>query len=255
MKMPRNKFKAGLAAGELQIGLWSSLCSPITAELLGYSGFDWIVVDMEHSPNEIPMVMAQLQAMAASGTSVVVRPPWNDMVTIKRVLDIGARTIILPYVQNAEEARKAVEYVRYPTAGVRGAAGGTRATAYGRIKEYLDKVDEETCILVQVETIEAVEQLGEIAAIDGIDGIFIGPSDLSASMGHLGNAAHEDVQAVIKQAAITMAELGIPSGILGVQEEAAQRYVEWGYKFVAVGVDTVVLANAADALCQRFKGK
>ncbi|MCF6322394.1 MAG: HpcH/HpaI aldolase/citrate lyase family protein [Rhizobiaceae bacterium] len=254
MQLPPNKFKRGLAKGELQIGLWSSLCSPITSELIGYSGFDWIVLDMEHSPNDVPMILAQLQAMAAGGTSVVVRPAWNDMVMIKRVLDIGAQTIILPYVQNAEEARKAVEYVRYPQAGVRGAAGGTRASAYGRIKDYMQKVDEETCILVQVETIDAIGQLEDIAKVDGIDGIFVGPSDLSASMGHLGNAAHSDVQSVIKQAAITMANCGIPSGILGVQEEAARQYIEWGYKFVAVGNDTVVLANAADSLCRRFKG-
>lgn len=254
MQLSPNKFKRGLAKGETQIGLWSSLCSPISAEVIGYSGFDWIVLDMEHAPNEIPMVVAQMQAMAAGGTSIVVRPAWNDMVMIKKVMDIGAQTILLPYVQNADEARQAVEFVRYPPNGVRGAAGGTRASAYGRIKDYMHKIDEETCILVQVETISALEQLEQIAAIEGVDGIFIGPSDLSASMGHLGNPAHEDVQAAIKQAAQTMAKIGISSGILGVIEEDAHRYVEWGYNFVAVGNDTGVLANATDGLCKRFKG-
>lgn len=253
MKLTKNKFKQGLKAGELQIGLWGSLCSPITSEIIGYSGFDWIVLDMEHAPNEVPMVMAQMQAMAAGGTSVVVRPPWNDMVMIKRVLDIGAQTILLPYIQNADEARQAVANVRYPRAGVRGAAGGTRATAYGRIKDYYQTVDNETCILLQVETIEAIAQLEEIAAVDGVDGIFVGPSDLSASMGHLGNPEHEDVQAVIKQAAITMAGLNMASGILGTMEKAAHRYVDLGYKFVAVGTDIGVLASGADALCARFK--
>lgn len=253
MQMPQNKFKRGLAARELQIGLWGMLCSPVASEIISYSGFDWVVLDMEHAPNELPMIMAQMQAMAASGTSIVVRPPWNDMVMIKRVLDIGAQTILLPYIQNAEEAQQAIDCVRYPTKGMRGAAGGTRATAYGRIKDYMDRVDEETCILLQVETIEAIGQLKEIAAIDGVGGIFVGPSDLSASMGHLGNPEHEDVQAVIRQAAITMKEIGIPSGILGTKEEAAHRYVDWGYNFVAVGTDTGILANNADALCKRFK--
>ncbi len=253
MQLPRNKFKHALANGETQIGLWSSLCSALTSEIIGYSGFDWIVLDMEHSPNDVPDIMAQLQAMATGGTSIVVRPPWNDMVTIKRVLDIGAQTIILPYVQNAEEARQAVSYVRYPKAGQRGVAGGTRATAYGRIKNYATSADSEICVLLQVETIEALDQLDEIAAVDGVDGIFIGPSDLSASMGHLGNAEHEEVQAVIKQTAQRMARLGMPSGILGVQETAARRYLDWGYQFVAVGNDTTILADATDALCQRFK--
>ncbi len=253
MQLNKNKFKQGLEAGELQIGLWGMLCSPVAAEVIGYSGYDWVVLDMEHAPNELPMIMAQMQAMAAGGTSIVVRPPWNDMIMIKRILDIGAQTILLPYIQNAEEARKAVEYVRYPTAGVRGAAGGTRATAYGRIKDYMEKVDEQTCILLQVETIEAIEQLDEIAKIDGIDGIFIGPSDLCASMGHLGDPMHEDVQAVIRQAAITMADLGMPSGILGTMDDAAHRYVDWGYKFVAVGTDTGLLARGADELCERFR--
>ncbi|MCP4072062.1 MAG: HpcH/HpaI aldolase/citrate lyase family protein [Hyphomicrobiales bacterium] len=253
MQLPRNEFKHGLAAGETQIGLWSSLCSTISAEIIAHSGFDWIVLDMEHAPNEVPDIMAQLQAMNGSSSSIIVRPPWNDMVTIKRVLDIGARSILLPYVQNADEARKAIEYTRYPGGGVRGVAGGSRASGYGRIKDYLLKASDELCVLLQVETVEALDQLDEIAAVDGVDGIFIGPSDLSASMGYLGDTNHPKVQAQIKKTAERLAKLGMPSGILGTQEEVAQLYVEWGYKFVAVGTDAGALRSATDSLLKRFK--
>ena len=186
MQLSRNNFKHGLATGETQIGLWSSLCSTIGAEIIAHSGFDWILLDMEHAPNEVPGILAQLQAMNASSSSAIVRAPWNDMVMIKRLLDIGAQSIMLPYVQNAEEARQAIEYTRYPGNGVRGVAGGARATGYGRIKDYAHKASEEICVLLQVETIEAIGQLEEIAAIGGVDGIFIGPADLSASMGAIG---------------------------------------------------------------------
>ena len=253
MQLEPNKLKRALGAGKLQIGLWSSLCSPIAAEIIADSGFDWIVVDMEHAPNEIPTVMTQLQIMAASGTNIVVRPPWNDMVMIKRVLDIGARCVLLPYVQNAKEAKRAVEYVRYPSGGVRGVAGGSRASRYGRIKDYLTTAADEICLLLQVETIEALEQLEDIAAIDGVDGIFIGPADLSASMGHLGDTNHKDVRAVIKKTAQRMNDIGLPGGILALEEETARTYIDWGYKFVAVGNDVSLLARASDNLCQRFK--
>ena len=253
MQLPRNDFKHRLAAGQVQIGLWSALGSPVAGEIISQSGFDWIVLDMEHAANDVPIVMTQLQAMAAGGTSLIVRPPWNDMVIIKRVLDIGARTIILPYVQNAEEARKAVEFARYPTEGLRGVAGSSRASGYGRIKDYLHKASEEICILLQVETVEALEHLEEIAAVDGVDGIFIGPSDLSASMGHLGNPGHEEVQSVIRQAAQTMEKIGIPSGILSFSEDMAHTYLKWGYKFIAVGSDVSMLVNGSDALIRRFK--
>lgn len=255
MQLPQNKFKQALADGQTQIGLWSSLGSPLSAELISGSGFDWILVDMEHSANEIPSVMAQLQAMSASATSVIVRPPWNDMVMIKRALDIGARGLLLPYVQNADEARQAVQSVRYPTAGMRGVAGSTRASNFGRTKDYVHQAADEICLLVQVETIEAIGNLEEIAAVDGIDGIFVGPADLAASMGHLGDLNHPEVGETIKNAAQTMAKLNMPSGILAVVEEVADQYLEWGYKFVAVGHDTSMLVKASDGLAKRFKDK
>ena len=139
MQLPRNNFKHALAAGERQIGLWSAMCSPIGTEIIGHSGFDWILLDMEHSPNELPEIVAQLQLLNASPSSAIVRVPWNDMVMIKRILDIGAQSIMFPYVQNAEEARQAVQFTRYPGGGVRGVAAGARASNYGRVKDYLLK--------------------------------------------------------------------------------------------------------------------
>ncbi|HEY5210123.1 MAG TPA: HpcH/HpaI aldolase/citrate lyase family protein [Stellaceae bacterium] len=254
MDMPRNPFKAALAAGQTQIGIWSSLASNIGAEILSDSGFDWILLDTEHSPNEIPDLVAQLQAVQAGTAAPIVRPAWNDMVLIKRVLDIGAQTILVPYVQNADEARRAVTAIHYPPKGLRGVAGGARASRYGRVTDYLKKADSEVCLLVQVETVSAMAQLDEIAAVDGVEGVFIGPSDLSASFGHIGNSGHPEVQQAIRDAATRIAKAGKAPGILTGNEEEARRYIEWGYRFVAVGIDTAMLVRAADGLAKRFKG-
>jgi 4-hydroxy-2-oxoheptanedioate aldolase len=182
-----------------------------------------------------------------------VRAAWNDAVLIKRILDIGAPAVLVPYVQNAEEARRAVASVRYPPAGVRGVSAGSRASRYGRVSGYLKKADSEICLLVQVETRAALERLEEIAAVDGVDGVFIGPADLAASLGFLGNAQSEQVQAAIREAAARLAAVGKAGGILSVNEAEARRYLEWGYTFIAVGIDTNLLARTADALAQSFK--
>ena len=186
MDLHRNSFKHAIAAGQLQIGLWCSLCSNIAADVVGDSGFDWLLLDTEHSPNEIPDLVGQLQAVSGGAATPIVRPAWNDTVLIKRCLDIGAQALLVPYVQNAEEAKRAVEAVRYPPRGVRGVAVASRASRYGRVTDYLKKADSEICLLVQVETRSALDQLETIAAVDGVDGVFIGPSDLSASLGHIG---------------------------------------------------------------------
>ncbi len=183
----RNAFKHAIAAGKLQIGLWSSLCSTIAAEIISDSGFDWILLDSEHSPNEIPDMLGQLQAVARGTATPIIRPAWNDAVMAKRALDIGAQTLLFPYVQNAEEARRAVASMRYPSEGIRGVAVASRASRYGRTPGYLTKANSEICTLVQVETRSALDQLESIASVEGVDGVFIGPSDLAASLGHLGN--------------------------------------------------------------------
>lgn len=253
MDLPRNTFKHAIAAGQLQIGLWSSLTSNIAAEIVADAGFDWILFDAEHSPNEIPGLLAQLQAAARGTASPIVRPAWNDAVLIKRVLDIGAQSILVPYVQNAAEAGRAVAAVRYPPAGIRGVAAAARASRYGRVKDYLKQADREICVLVQVETRPALDRLEAIAAVDGVDGVFIGPSDLSASFGHIGNPQHQEVQAALEQAVRRLKAVGTPAGILTLNEEEARRYIGWGYTFVAVGSDTGLLGRGADALARTFK--
>ena len=251
--MQRNTFKHNLAAGKLQIGLWSSLCSNVAAEIIGDSGFDWILLDTEHSPNEIPELVGQLQGLQASPTTPIIRPAWNDAVLIKRCLDIGAQSLLLPYVQNVAEAKAAVAATRYPPHGIRGVSVAARASRYGRTPGYLGKANDEICVLVQVETGEAMKNLEAIAAVEGVDGVFIGPSDLAASLGHLGNPQHADVQKAIKDAVDRLTKVGKPAGMLTGNEEEAKRYIEWGYKFVAVGADVGLLAKNADALCKRFK--
>ena len=201
MDMPRNAFKHAIAKGQLQIGLWCSLCSPVAIEVVSHSGYDWLLLDTEHSPNDVPDILSHLQAAQSGTASCVVRPAWNDMVLIKRYLDIGAQTLLLPFVQNPEEAKRAVEFTRYPPKGVRGITGSGRASRYGRVKDYLKNASSEICVLVQVETREALKQIEAIASVDGIDGVFIGPNDLSASFGHIGNWGHAEVQDAIEDAA------------------------------------------------------
>ncbi|MBZ0218190.1 MAG: HpcH/HpaI aldolase/citrate lyase family protein [Fimbriimonadaceae bacterium] len=253
MELPKNTFKAMITAGNRQIGLWSSLCNNISTEIIAYSGFDWILLDTEHSPNELPNLLSQMQAMAAGTASAIVRPAWNDTVLIKRILDIGAQSILVPYVQNADEARKAVAATRYPPHGVRGVTGSGRAARYGRVSDYLQSANDEICVLVQVETQGALQNLETIAGVEGVDGVFIGPADLAASWGHVGNPQHGDVQAAIKDAAVRLKALGKPSGILTFNAEEAQKYIDWGFTFVAVGSDLGILARGADALAARFK--
>ena len=253
MKLPKNNFKAALTAGELQIGLWSNLCSNVVAEVIGDSGFDWIVLNAEHTPNELPNLVSQMQAMATGTATAVVRPPWNDPVLIKRILDAGAQTLLIPFVQNADEAKAAVAATRYPPHGIRGVTGSGRAARYGRVKDYLHTAPDEIGIIVQIETGLGLQEIENIAAVDGVDGVFIGPSDLSASLGHLGNPAHEEVQAALKTAVEKLTAMGKPAGILGFNPVDAERYIEWGYQFVAVGSDLSVLAKGTMALADRFK--
>ena len=252
MELPVNKFKQALKAGKPQIGIWSSLSSHIVAEVLAHAGFDWVLLDTEHSPNELPMVQAQLQAMVGGTATPIVRPAWNDMVLIKRYLDIGAQTLLLPYVQTVEEAQNAVRYTRYPPQGVRGVAGSTRAAGYGRIKDYMKRAYEELCILVQAETRLALKNLEAIAAVEGVDGVFIGPNDLAADLGHLGNWQHPDVWKAMEDAAKRIRKAGKAPGIL-VGEADGKRCLDMGFLFVAVGADVGMLARGADALAAKFK--
>jgi 4-hydroxy-2-oxoheptanedioate aldolase len=254
MEFPVNRFKRALAERRQQVGLWSSLSSAAATEILCDSGFDWILIDTEHAPNETPMVADQLRAASAGAASPVVRPAWNDAVILKRLLDVGVQTLLVPFVQSAEEAARAVAATRYPPAGIRGVASVHRANRYGRVAGYFERANDEICVLAQLETRAAVDALEAIAAVEGVDGIFIGPSDLAASLGHLGNNGHPEVRQMIEGACRRAQAVGKPIGILAPLETDARAYLDMGFAFVAVGSDIVVLRKGCDALVALFKG-
>jgi 4-hydroxy-2-oxoheptanedioate aldolase len=251
--LPRNAFKQALAKQERQVGLWCGLANPIAAEILAGAGFDWIVIDGEHAPNDITTLLPQLQAMRGGTAEPVFRVPWNDMVIIKRALDVGARSLLIPFVQNAEEARKAVAAARYPPLGIRGVSVTPRANDYGRITNYHRNAHLDLCILVQLETKDALKEIEAVAAVDGVDGIFIGPSDLAAAFGQLGNPRHPDVQAAIKEAAQRIRAAGKSAGFLTGNPDDAEALFAMGYNFTAVGSDVGILARNAEATAARFK--
>lgn len=253
MDILHNKFKQALKDGKPQIGLWLGLCSPYSAELVAGAGFDWLLIDGEHAPNNVQTILSQLQAIAPYPSQPVVRPPWNDPVIIKQLLDIGAQTLLLPMVQNAEQAEHAVRATRYPPAGIRGVGSAlARASRWNRIPDYLKRANDEMCVIVQVETREAIRNLPEILKVEGVDGVFIGPADLSADMGFSGNPNHPEVKAVIEQAISQIRAAGIAPGILMAAPDVAEHYLQLGALFVAVGVDTTLLARSAEALANQF---
>ena len=254
MDLPINHLKHNLQAGKVQTGCWVSLASHASAEICAGAGFDWILIDMEHAPNELHMVHHQLHAASAYPASVLVRAPWNDTVVIKRLLDVGVQSLLLPYVQNEEEAKRAVAAVRYPPRGIRGVSTSSRANRFGRVKDYFKRVDEEICLIVQVETRAALARIEKIAAIDGIDGLFIGPQDLAADFGQLANPGHPEVQAAIADAIPRIKRTGKAAGILAFVEADAKKWIEHGAQFVAVTSDQFLLTRETTAVAARFKG-
>ncbi|UJX43315.1 aldolase/citrate lyase family protein [Xanthobacter sp. YC-JY1] len=255
MQLPENPFKRAIHAGTQQIGLWCAVPSNYVSEILAGAGFDWLVLDTEHAPNELPNVFNQLQSMVGYGTQPVVRVPWNDAVTLKRFLDIGTQSFLIPMVQDAEEARAAVAATRYPPDGIRGYAVASRATRFGRVSDYFTRYADEMCVLVQVETMEALEKVEEIAAVPGVDGIFIGPGDLSASMGLLHQPTHPRVVEAIEDGLRRITAAGNRGGVLVVGDEAlARRYMAAGSVFTAVGVDAALFARSSEALAKQYKG-
>lgn len=250
---PKNQFKHDLGRRQ-QIGLFSTLASPLLAELLAGCGYDWLLIDTEHSPNELPGVVEHLRALALHGTAPIVRPAWSDMVLVKRLLDAGVQSLLFPYVQNAEEAERAVSYTRFPPHGVRGVSGSSRAAQFGLIPDYFGQVADELCVIVQIETGDALEQLERIAAVPGVDAVFIGPADLAASLGHLGDNQHPTVQRAIDDAFRRLKAIGKPSGYLTANEAEARRRLADGVDFVGVGTDTSVITRAATALARAMRG-
>jgi 4-hydroxy-2-oxoheptanedioate aldolase len=250
--LPRNAFKKALAGFERQVGLWSGLASPIAAEIIAGAGFDWIVIDGEHTPNDISTLLAQLPAMRGGTAEPVFRLPWNDAVIIKRALDVGARSLLVPFVQTADEARKAVAASRYPPLGIRGVSMTPRANDYGRIKDYHSNAHLDTCVIVQLESRAALAQLEAIAAVEGVDGLFIGPSDLAADFSHLGNHKHPEVQAAIKDAATRIRAAGKSAGTLAGSTDDVEYLFEIGFNFTAIGSDVGLLARGAENIAARF---
>ncbi len=253
MKLAPNPFTHAIAAGEKQIGIWSSLANGFAAEVIASAGFDWALLDMEHTPSDYFALLGQLQAFAASNTTAIVRPEWNDPVVVKRLLDLGAQGLLFPMIQSVEEAEKAVAATRYPPRGMRGVSGATRATKFGRIADYNARVEEETTVILQLETGLAISRAEEIAAVDGVSGIFFGPADIAADMGLLGQPLHEDVWALIRPAAQKIIKIGKPVGTLVFDPVFAAQLLNEGFTFVAGGADTSLLARASDALLANIK--
>ena len=253
MDLPVNRFKRALAEGRQQIGLWNAIPGPVVAEAIATAGFDWIVIDTEHSLTDVPDTIAAMQAMAPYPVSPVIRPAANDIVLIKRLLDLGAQTLIVPFVQSAAEAAAAVTAMRYAPRGLRGVAGMTRANRFGGVPDYARRAEEELCLIVQVETEEALAAIEAIAAVDGVDGLFIGPSDLAASMGYPGQPGHPAVAAAVEDAVRRIVAAGKPAGILTFDAAFARNCIGWGTRFTAVGMDLALLVQASRRLAADFR--
>lgn len=249
-----NPFKQAIGEGRAQIGLWQALASPYCCEICAGAGFDWLLIDGEHAPNDLRSVLAQLQAAAAYSVEPIVRLPVGDPVLVKQYLDLGARTLLVPMIENAEAAATMVRATRYPPDGVRGVGSAIgRASRWNRTSGYLQRAADEICLLVQVESRAALTAIDAIARVDGVDGVFIGPSDLAADLGHLGDPMHPEVQAMIENGIAVVRGAGKPVGMLIAHQQAARRYLALGASFVAVGTDVTLLARGAEALAASFR--
>lgn len=251
-----NRFKQAIAEGTRQIGFWQALASPYTAEICAGAGFDWLLFDGEHAPNDLPLLLAQLQAVAGHDVEPVVRPPVGDPVLVKQLLDVGFRTLLVPMVETAEQAAFLVRATRYPPDGIRGVGSAiARASRWNRVPGYLARAADDVCLLLQVESAPGLASLEAIARTPGVDGVFLGPADLAASLGHLGDPAHADVQRAIEGAIGTIRAAGKAAGILSADRALAARYLALGATFVAVGTDVTVLARGAESLAAAYRAE
>ena len=255
MNLPNNEFTHAIAAGKKQIGLWVGLTSNFAANVIAPSGYDWVLVDMEHSPNTFDSVLGQLQVFEASDTTAIVRPEWNDPVLVKRLLDLGAQGLLFPMIQTVEEAEAAVASTRYPPRGIRGVSGSMRGNKFGRITDYVARIEDETTVIIQLETVEAIARAEEIGAVDGVSGVFFGPADVAASMGMIGKPNDPAVWDVIMPAAKKLMAMGVPVGTLVLDVDFAASLVNEGFTFVACGTDASILAKGSDALLATMKEK
>ena len=254
MPAPSNPFKKALREGKAQIGLWQALANPYTAEICAGAGYDWLLLDAEHAPNDIPLLVSQLQAMKGTGSHAVIRPPIGETFIIKQLLDIGAQTLLVPMVDSRDMAETMVKAVRYPPHGVRGVGAAlARASAFNRIPDYLQTANDEICLLLQIESRAGLAALDEIAATEGVDGVFIGPADLAADMGFLGKPGAPEVQVEVERALLRIQSHGKAAGILIGDLGLARRYLDLGASFVAIGNDVTLLANATTKLLADFR--
>jgi 2-dehydro-3-deoxyglucarate aldolase len=245
MEMQLNRSKRPLAGPAVPIGTWLMSASTPAAEALGCLGFDFLVIDTEHVPIDAPQVLSLLQAVAGTPAEAIVRLASNDPVLVKRALDMGAQSLMFPFVQTVEEARRAVAATRYPPTGTRGFAAMHRASRYGTATDFARRANDEACVILQIETPEAMAELEQSASVDGVDAIFAGPGDLAAACGHIGDIGHPDVQAHLRHAAATSRRLGKPCGTVGPHPEMVKRFVDYGYSFVAVGSDMGMMMRQA----------
>ncbi|PRX28823.1 2-dehydro-3-deoxyglucarate aldolase [Paraburkholderia sp. BL18I3N2] len=250
-----NSFRRAVRGGETLIGCWASLASPIVTELLGIVGFDWMLLDAEHAPNDVLTLIPQLMALKDSASAPVVRPPANDSVFIKRLLDSGFSNFLVPFVESADDAARAVAATRYPPQGIRGVSVSHRGNHYATVPDYFSLANDNVCVIVQIESRKAVDAIDEILAVDGVDAVFVGPSDLAAAYGQLGNANHPDVQAAIAHVFERAQAAGKPSGILAPVQADAERYISMGCRVVAVCADMGLLKGAAQTVQKHFMQK
>lgn len=253
MAAPKNEFKDLISTGPTQYGIFCSLADSVTSEIAARSGLDFICIDTEHAPNGIRSLLQQLQSTEHGTAQVMVRPYVGDKALIKRILDLGVQSLLIPMVQDASQAGELVAATRYPPEGVRGVAGG-RAANWGRTKDYFTTANDEICLVVQAETQQAMSNIAEIAAVDGVDGVFVGPSDLAADMGMIGQAGHPDVVAAVTAGLEAIRHAGKPAGVFAPTPQAARSYIDAGANFILVGVDTYLLAGAMTDLVAKFKG-
>lgn len=254
MEFPENLFKKRLLAGDLQYGLWLGLSEVFSAEICAGAGFDWLLIDAEHGPNDLRTIFAQLQAIAPYSSQPVVRPPQGDHVLIKQLLETGVQTLLIPMVESAGQAAHLVEAMRYPPQGIRGVGSSlARASRWGRIDDYAQQANSQMCLLVQVETRVGLENLDAILAVEGVDGIFFGAADLAASFGLLGQPNHPDIVAMIEDGLRRVAQYGKTGGVLCGERDLVRRYRQAGARFIAVGVDAMLLAAATSGLCHAYK--
>ncbi|MGB1428527.1 MAG: HpcH/HpaI aldolase family protein [Cycloclasticus sp.] len=252
--MIENKFKQAALKGSRQLGAFMALADNSAAELMANTGFDWLLIDSEHGPNDIASILAQLQALAAYPVNSVVRLPDHNVANIKRVLDIGAQSLLIPMVDTAEQAKELAQAVRFPPKGVRGLGGGlTRATRWGSFPDYFAKADDNVCLILQLESLEGIANLDAITQTDGVDAVFVGPADLAAAMGYIGQPGHPEVRRVVEQAIQKVHQHGKPVGVYCADPKQLACYQQMGASFFLIAADTLLLKGAATALLEKFK--